>query len=84
MRRREFIGLLSSAAAWPVAARGQQLQRLRRIGVLMNYAEDDQAAQTRLTAFLQQMQQPGWSEGRNLLTHPRPFSDISPTSACSR
>jgi putative tryptophan/tyrosine transport system substrate-binding protein len=67
MRRREFITLVgSAAAAWPLAARAQQRERMRRIGVLMTYAADDRAAQTRLTVFLQQMQQLGWSEGRNL------------------
>ena len=67
MRRREFITLIGGAAAWPLTTRAQQhTAGVRRIGVLMNYAADDQAAQTRLTAFLQQMQQLGWSEGRNL------------------
>jgi putative ABC transport system substrate-binding protein len=67
MRRREFILGLGGVAAWPPTTRAQQRTAgVRRIGVLMNYAADDQAAQTRLTAFLQQMQQIGWSEGRNL------------------
>jgi putative tryptophan/tyrosine transport system substrate-binding protein len=65
MRRRKFITLLGGAAAWPLAARAQP-EQMRRIGVLMTYAADDRAAQTRLTIFLQQMQQLGWSEGRNL------------------
>ena len=67
MRRREIITLLAGAAVtWPLSVRAQQPERMRRIGVLMNYAADDRAAQTRLTVFLQQMQRLGWSEGRNL------------------
>jgi putative ABC transport system substrate-binding protein len=67
MRRRDFVLAMGGAAAWPLTTRAQQhTAGVRRIGVLMNYAADDQAAQTRLTAFLQQMQQLGWSEGRNL------------------
>ncbi len=67
MTRRDFITLLGgSAVALPFTARAQQRERMRRIGVLMNYAADDRAAQTRLTVFLQQMQRLGWSEGRNL------------------
>jgi len=68
MRRREFITFVGGAAvSWPLTTRAQQhTAGVRRIGVLMNYAADDQAAQTRLTAFLQQMQQLGWSEGHNL------------------
>ena len=67
MRRREFITLLSgAAAAWPLAARAQQGERMRRIGVLMNLAADDPEGQARLTAFLQRLQQLGWTDGRNL------------------
>src|SRR5262249_32969054 len=68
MRRREFITLLSGVAwAWPLAARAeQQADRVRRIGVLMNFAADDPAAQTRLTRFLQKLQELGLSDGRNL------------------
>jgi putative ABC transport system substrate-binding protein len=66
MRRREIIMLLGGAAAWPLAARAQQSERMRRIGVLMNTAADDPIGQTRIAAFLQGLQQLGWSVGRNL------------------
>jgi putative tryptophan/tyrosine transport system substrate-binding protein len=67
MRRREFITLFGgAAAAWPVAARSQQGERVRRIGVLMNLAADDPEAQTRLAAFHQGLQEAGWAVGRNL------------------
>jgi putative tryptophan/tyrosine transport system substrate-binding protein len=66
MRRREFISLLgSAAAAWPFAARAQQGERMRRIGVLVAVA-DDPEGQARIAAFLQGLQQLGWAEGRNL------------------
>jgi putative tryptophan/tyrosine transport system substrate-binding protein len=66
IRRREFITLVGgTAAAWPLAARAQQ-ERVRRVGVFMNFAPDDPAAQTRLTRFLQRLQELGWTEGRNL------------------
>jgi putative ABC transport system substrate-binding protein len=67
LRRREFIALLGGAAvAWPLAARAQQPGGMRRIGVLMSIAADDPAAQARLEAFLQGLQQLGWTEGRNV------------------
>jgi len=66
LRRREFITLLGGAAAWPLAARAQQGERMRRIGVLMNLAADDAEGQARLTAFLQGLQQSGWTDGRNV------------------
>ena len=53
-------------AAWPLAARAQQRERMRRIGVLMNGAADDQDTQASVTAFLRTMQQLGWSDGRNV------------------
>src|SRR5262245_28303323 len=65
IRRREVITLLGGAAAWPLKARAQQRERVRRIGVLMNFAAEDPAAQPRLTAFLQGLAQLGWTEGRN-------------------
>src|SRR6516165_723315 len=65
MRRREFITLLGGAAVWPLAARAQ-LERLRRIGVLMGWPESDPEAQSALAAFLQGLQQLGWADGRNV------------------
>jgi putative tryptophan/tyrosine transport system substrate-binding protein len=66
MKRRNFITLLGGAAAWPVAARGQQPERMRRIGVLVAYAESDPEAQARIAAFRQGLRELGWTEGRNL------------------
>jgi len=66
MRRREFIRLLGGAATWPLVARAQQLELLRRIGVLMNRAADDPEGQARLAAFQQGLQQLGWSDSRNV------------------
>jgi putative ABC transport system substrate-binding protein len=66
MRRRKFITLLSGAAvAWPLVARAQ-VQRVRRIGVLMGIAESDAEARSRATAFQQGLQELGWTEGRNV------------------
>jgi putative ABC transport system substrate-binding protein len=67
MKRREFITLLGgAAAAWPMAARAQQADRVRRIGVLMNRAADDSEGQADVAAFRQSLQQLGWSDGRNV------------------
>ena len=67
MRRRDFITLLGGAAvAWPLAARAQQGERVRRIGVLMAYAENDPQAQAWYAAFLEGLQKLGWTEGRNI------------------
>jgi putative ABC transport system substrate-binding protein len=65
MRRREFIAGLGSAAAWPVEARAQQADRVRRIGVLMGGGEDD-LAKTFVSAFIQSLAGLGWADGRNL------------------
>src|SRR5258705_13539182 len=67
MYRREFITLLGgAAAAWPMVARAQQLERMRRIGVLMHTAADEPESQARLTAFMQGLQELGWAVGRNM------------------
>jgi putative ABC transport system substrate-binding protein len=67
MRRRQFITLLGGAAAvWPIAARGQLPERMRRIGVLMNLASGDPEAQARIGAFLRAMKQLGWTDGDNM------------------
>jgi putative ABC transport system substrate-binding protein len=67
IKRREFIAAIGgAAAAWPLAARAQQAERMRRIGVLMNLAADDPQGQARLAAFQQTLQQFGWSDGRNV------------------
>jgi putative ABC transport system substrate-binding protein len=65
MRRRDFITLLCGAAAWPAAARGQQGERVRRIGVLMGPAENPQN-RLRIDAFVQRLRQLGWIEDRNV------------------
>src|SRR6266851_1191702 len=66
LRRREVITLLGTAAAsWPFAARGQQPDRVRRIGVLMALAESDSQAQAYIAAFRDGLQKLGWTEGRN-------------------
>jgi putative ABC transport system substrate-binding protein len=65
--RREFVALMGGAAAtWPVATRGQQGERMRRIGVLTNLNSDDPVSQARMTTFTLALQQLGWTDGRNL------------------
>src|SRR5215813_14388265 len=67
MRRREFIKVIvGTAASWPLTARAQQSDRMRRIGVLMGYAESDRAAQSWLAAFRGALPKLGWTEGSNL------------------
>jgi putative ABC transport system substrate-binding protein len=67
MRRRDFVALLGGGVAgWPLAARGQQPERMRRIGVLMNVAAEDSESQTRIAAFQQSLQQLGWTNGGNV------------------
>ena len=67
MRRREFITLLGiAAAAWPLTTGAQQAGGVRRIGVLMSLAADDPHAQARLAAFIQSLQESGWTDGRNV------------------
>jgi putative tryptophan/tyrosine transport system substrate-binding protein len=67
IERRKFLAALGGAAiAWPLAARAQQAERVRRIGVLMNFGADDAEGQVRLAAFLQGLQETGWAVGRNV------------------
>ena len=66
MRRREFIAGLGTAAAWPLASRAQQGERMRRIGVLMPLDENDPVAKTFVSAFTQALAGLGWTDGRNV------------------
>jgi putative ABC transport system substrate-binding protein len=66
MRRREFLGILSGAAAWPIRALAQQDGPMRRIGWLTSLAANDPQALARVTAFVQELQKLGWTVGRNL------------------
>jgi hypothetical protein len=66
LKRREFIALLGSAAAWPLMARAQEPDRMRRVGVLLPFTADDPEGQARLMAFAQGLQQLGWAVGTNL------------------
>jgi putative tryptophan/tyrosine transport system substrate-binding protein len=66
MKRREFISLVGGAAAWPLTARAQPGERMRRVGVLMSRAEDDPEGQAQVAAFVQTLQSLGWTTGRNV------------------
>src|SRR5262245_41145005 len=67
MRRRDFItGIAGSAAAWPLAGRAQQGERMRRIGILMSFAADDPEGKAQVAAFVAGLQQLGWTDGRNV------------------
>src|SRR5947209_12738991 len=65
-KRREFITLLGGVAAWPLAARAQQAERIRRVGVLMAVAESDADVRSGVAAFQQSLQELGWKDGRNI------------------
>src|SRR6516162_1574466 len=75
MRRREFIAGLGSAAAWPVLARAQQGERVRRIGVLMSLEENDPVGKLRYSAFSQALGDLGWTDGRKVRMDLRWFGD---------
>jgi putative tryptophan/tyrosine transport system substrate-binding protein len=80
--RREFISLIGGAAAWPLVARAQQGERMRRIGVLMGYAESDAAAQAQVAAMRQELRKLGWDEGRNIHIDVRfPAADVAKARA---
>jgi putative ABC transport system substrate-binding protein len=67
MRRRDFISLVASAAAvWPLPSHAQQMDRVRRIGVLMPFSETDAEGKLELAGFAKQLQDLGWTDGRNL------------------
>ena len=76
MRRRDFVTLLGGTATWPLAARAQQPERMRRVGILMPLTPDDPYDQTRLAAFLQGLGGAGWSVGQNLRVDTRWGGDI--------
>ena len=85
MRRRQFIAGLGSAAAWPVVARAQQGDRVRRIGVLLPYDEIDPFVKRLLSAFTQALTDLGWTDGRNVRMDLRwTGGDIVPTSGGNR
>jgi putative tryptophan/tyrosine transport system substrate-binding protein len=75
MRRREFITMLGGAAAWPLLARAQEAGRMRRVAVLNTLSADDAHGQERIGAFLQALQQSGWSIGDNLRVDQRWAAD---------
>ena len=66
MRRREFIAALGAVAAWPMMTNAQQIDRIRRIGVLMHVTENDPDGQARLSVFVERLKELGWAEGTNL------------------
>src|SRR5262245_40003651 len=66
MKRRDFITLLGGATAWPLAARAQQGDRMRRIGMLMTQSQNDQDGRARLDAFVQRLTELGWTDGHNV------------------
>ena len=76
MRRRDFVALLGGgAAAWPLAARAQQGERMRRVGVLMNVTPDNLEGRSRRTAFQKALQEFGWTDGQNLRIETRGAAD---------
>ena len=75
MKRRQFITLLGGAAAWPLAARAQQGDRVRRIGVLLGRDENDPLAKSEVSAFMQALADLGWTVGRNVRIDLRWYGD---------
>jgi len=75
VKRREFMTLVGGATAWPLAARAQQGEQVRRIGMLFGQTPNDPAVLPRIAAFRQALQQWGWTEGRNLRIDTRWSSD---------
>ena len=66
IRRRDFIAGLGGAAAWPIALRAQQGDRVRRIGMLLPYDENDPLGKANISAFTQALADLGWTDGRNM------------------
>ena len=77
MKRREFITLFGGAMAWPLVARAQQGDRVRRVGVLMSWNENDPVTKSWLSAFIQALADLGWVDGRNVRTDLRWGGDIN-------
>src|SRR5215472_14445363 len=71
MNRREFIAVFGGAAAWPLAARAQQRERVRRVAFLHPYAENDPEVSARVIAFREGLEALGWSENRNIIVEHR-------------
>jgi hypothetical protein len=85
MRRREAMALLGAVAAWPLSAGAQQPERMRRIGVLIPYSENDAQAQAEVAAFRGELQQLGWIEGRNVAFEGRwAAGDVARISALAK
>ena len=84
MRRRTFIAGLGSAAAWPGVTLAQQNDRVRRIGVLMTYEENDPEGKRRYSAFAQALADLGWTDGRNVWIDPRWPRGVAIASGPSR
>jgi len=84
MKRREFISLLGGAAAWPLAARAQQGERMRRIGILMPYPPTNAEMQARIRAFREELRKRGWAASINAQFDERWTSDNMDLSRRSR
>jgi putative tryptophan/tyrosine transport system substrate-binding protein len=84
MKRRDFITLLGGAAAWPLAARAQQAERIRHIGVLMASSENDPEAQSWTRGFREELGKLGWTEGHNIQIDTRwaPKRTFGPADCC--
>src|SRR4051812_26028307 len=79
MRRREFLGFASGAAVWPIASQAQDLNQIRRLGILLGGTADDPLYKTYVATFTRRLQALGWEEGRNIRIDTR-ASAADPTS----